>query len=261
MRIVTNADDFGASDDTVAATIAGFEHGALTSATIMAAMPATARALDYAVGRPAFAFGVHIVLVGDGTERPCSDASVVPDLVDTDGLLLPTREVRLRALARRLPVDQLEREIQAQLEVVRSAGVPISHVDSHRHLHKLGPVRDALGRVLPRFGVRRVRRVQDVYLRRPLGSPTYWVGRLWQRGIESSFATTDHFYMPSSAGDVHWDEALLERLDELSGTTLEVGVHPGSDDAWRADEATSIDAFAERARAAGHDLVPWSAIG
>ena len=52
------------------------------------------------------------------------------------------------------------------------AGVPVSHVDSHRHLHKYGPFAGALRRVLPGLGIERVRNVQDVYLRRRLLSPT-----------------------------------------------------------------------------------------
>lgn len=261
MRIVTNADDFGATDETVIATIACFEAGALTSATIMTARPATRAALDYAVANPGHSFGVHLVLVGDGDERPCSDPDEVPDLVDADGRLLATGIVRKRALTGRLSVSQLEREIGRQLEIAQAAGVPLSHVDSHRHLHKLKPVREALRRVLPRFGVRRVRRVQDVFLRRPLRSPTYWVGRAWQRDLASSFTTTDHFYMPSSAHDLDWADALLERLPALSGATIEVGVHPGAVEPWRVDEAACAVQLAERASTLGHELIGWSAIG
>ena len=65
-----------------------------------------------------------------------------------DGSFLPSRTMRLRALARRLPRDRLERELTAQIELVRGSGVPVSHVDSHRHLHKLGSVQAALARVL-----------------------------------------------------------------------------------------------------------------
>jgi predicted glycoside hydrolase/deacetylase ChbG (UPF0249 family) len=37
LRIILNADDFGASDEAVRATVECFERGGLTSATIMAA--------------------------------------------------------------------------------------------------------------------------------------------------------------------------------------------------------------------------------
>jgi predicted glycoside hydrolase/deacetylase ChbG (UPF0249 family) len=257
MLVVLNADDFGSSSDTVRATIDCFDAGVLTSATIMPGMPSTEEALAFARTRPDLSFGVHLTLTGDGTERPI--ANDVPELTRPDGTLLPTRTMRLRALAHRLPLDQLERELTAQIELVRQAGVPVSHVDSHRHLHKLGSVRTALARVLPRLGIRRVRNVQDVYLGRPLTSPTYWLGPLWRRQVMRVASTTTHFYMPTGTGDVEWDRGLLERVSALSGS-LEVGVHPGTVDEWRAAEARAVAAFAAGARERGHRLVPWTEI-
>lgn len=260
MQVVTNADDFGASTETVAATVACFEQGALTSATIMTAMPETAAALAFAAAHPEYGFGVHLQLVGDGTERPISAPADVPGLVDVGGALLPTGVVRKRALLGRLSVDELRREIEAQIDVARSFGLELTHVDSHRHLHKLGPVREALRQALPRFGLHRVRRVQDVFLRRPLAAPTYWLGRWWQRDLGRSFTTTNRFYMPSSAHDVGWDTALLDRLDRLGAGTIEVGVHPGTTEDWRADEGACIVRFSRGARERGHTLVSWAAI-
>lgn len=256
MRIILHADDFGTSDETADATIACFERGDLTSASIMAGMPATARATAFATSRPDLDFGVHLTFVGDEEERPLSPAAEIPALAGADGRFRPTRELRARALLRRLPVDQIEREAARQLQAVVDAGVAVSHVDSHRHLHKLPSFRIALARVLPRFGIHRVRAVQDVFLRRPLRSPTYWLGRGWQRGLRTAFATTDHFYMPTGLGDTAWERPLLERVHALRGETLEVGVHPGAD-GWRADEARALAAFAELARGAGHELVSW----
>jgi hypothetical protein len=259
MLVVVNADDFGSSTDTVRATIECFEAGALTSATIMPGMPATDEAVAFARSRPELSFGVHLTLVGDGEERPLAGAEAVPGLVGANGRLLPTNDVRARALLRRLPVAELEREIAAQIEAVSATGLQISHVDSHRHLHKLGSVRTALARVLPRYGIRRVRNVQDVYLRRPLTSPTYWLGPLWRRSLMRVAATTTHFYMPTGMGDPDWDRQLLERLSNMSGS-IEVGVHPGTEDGWRADEREAVTRFAAAARGRGHRLVPWTEV-
>jgi chitin disaccharide deacetylase len=257
MRIVLNADDFGASEETVRATIECFESGALTSATIMPGMPATETALEYARSRPDLSFGVHLLLTGDGAERPV--ARDVPRLTGPDGSFPSGRDARIRALTRRLPADQLERELAAQVELVRSAGVEVSHVDSHRHLHKLPPVRRALERVLRQQGVTRVRNVQNVFLRPQLTSPTYWLGRLWAGPLQRAFTTTDRFYMPTGLADVGWEETLLDSLRGFAGS-LEVGVHPGFEEDWRSDERRAGLRFAERARAEGHELVPWTAI-
>lgn len=258
MRIVLNADDFGYSDDTVQATIECFERQALTSATLMARMPATGQALAYARAHPQFSFGVHLTFVSDGLERPLCSPAEVPDLVEPNGLFRGSNTVRLLGLLRRLPVAQIEREMTAQLAFLRDHGIPISHVDSHGHTHKFAPFREALGRVLPRFGIRRVRNVQDRYLRRPVRSPTYWLGWAWRRALMGRFTTTEHFYMPSSAGDTDWAGPLLRGL---RGASLEIGVHPGSAEPWRAEERRAVEEFARRAREAGHALITWNDVG
>jgi predicted glycoside hydrolase/deacetylase ChbG (UPF0249 family) len=254
MRIVLNADDFGYSKETVRATIECIDAGSVTSATIMPSMPATDEAVDFALGRPEISFGVHLTFVGDDQERPIADPAGVPSLVGVDGRLRRTNLVRLQGMLGRLPVDELEREIVAQVEAVRAHGVPVSHVDSHRHLHKYGPFRRALRRALPRLGIARVRNVQDVYLRRPLVSPTVWLGRRWRRELMAGFMTTDHFYMPATTGDTAWNE-LLYRLP--LGDTLEVGVHPGYEEEWRASERRASHEFARAATEQGHALVSW----
>jgi chitin disaccharide deacetylase len=259
LQIIVNADDFGASEETVQATIEGFERGALTSATIMVTTPNASAALAFAASHPEHSFGVHLTFVGDGAERPAAEADLIPDLVDEGGFLGSTRAARLRGLAGLLSVTQIEREAEAQLALAREHGVTITHVDSHRHLHKVGPFREALRRVLPRFGVSRVRTVQDVFLGRPVWTATYWLGPLWRRRLKRAFRTTDHFYMPASTGDSDWETRLLERLDVLAGS-LEVGVHPGLAEGWRRAEAASALAFATRARERGHSLVPWTEI-
>ena len=261
MLIVVNADDFGGSEETVRATIECFEQGALTSATIMPNMPATDAAVEYARSRPDLSFGVHLTFVTDGLDQPLSDPAGLDRLLGPDGRFLPTGEVRRRALLRRIPVEQIAREAEAQLTFLRDRGVPVSHVDSHRHVHKFGPFREALASVLPRFGVRRVRNVQDVWLRRPLKSPTYWLGGVWRRQLTRRFVTTDHFYMPTSAHDTGWEEALLAVARRLSGGSLELGVHPGFEEPSRRDERETVQRFAPRALAEGHRLVPWTAVG
>jgi predicted glycoside hydrolase/deacetylase ChbG (UPF0249 family) len=252
-RIILSADDFGYSADTVAATIGCLEQGALTGASLMVNMPATDQALAYARAHPEHSYGVHLTFAGDGLERALT--ADVPDLAGPDGRFHAPGRVRLLALLGRLSVDQIERELLAQLALVRDHGVPIAHVDSHHHTHKFAPFRAALCRVLPRFGIRRVRGVQDLYLRRPFRSPTYWLGPLWQRALRARFVSTDHFYMPATTLDTAWADALLDHLP--GGTTLEVGVHPGTAEPWRASEREQAVRFAARARAAGHQLIGW----
>ena len=259
VRIIVNADDFGYSPDTVEATIQCFQGGLLTSATIMANATATEPALEFARSRDDLSFGVHLTWTGDGQERCVAAPASVPSLVDGDGRLRPTRQLRGRALMRQLPVAEIAREADAQIARVAGAGISVSHVDSHRHLHKLAPFHTSLQRVLPRFAIRRVRTAQDLFLARPPLNATYWFGRLWQRRIERDFVTSNHFYMPTTAGDREWHR-IADSLPSSSPATIEIGLHPGQKEDWRRLERDGLPRFIDAVLKTGHELVSWQAL-
>jgi chitin disaccharide deacetylase len=150
----------------------------------------------------------------------------------------------ISVLLRRLLVEEIARKMDAQLGKLRDFGVPISYVDSHGHLHKFAPFLCAMRSVLPRFGIRRVRGVQNFYLKPPRKSPTYWFSPIWRKQIRKYFLSTDYFYMPASGGDKRWGPRVLQKLPP---GTLEVGVHPGRDTKWQADETASVLQFADEA--------------
>jgi hypothetical protein len=102
-----------------------------------------------------------------------------------------------------------------------------------------------------------VRGVQNVYLRRPWRSPTYWLGATWGALLRRQFATTDYFFMSASAGDAGWAGPLMGQ--GLAGV-LEVGVHPGSHEEWRRQESSAAADLAQLARAQGHELITWHSL-
>lgn len=259
MHIITNADDFGLDADTTRATIECLDAGALTSASIMPNMPATDLAVEYARAHPEKSFGVHLTYITDTVEAPLCDPGTLPTLAAPDGRFPPSQVVRVNALRGRVAVEEIERETAAQVRRLLDRGVKLSHVDSHGHLHKFKPFRLALRNVLPRLGIARVRSVQDVFLKKPLKSPTFWLGYWWRRKLMRLFRTTDHFFMPISAtGDTTWPARLLPRLRGGAAESIEVGVHPGRAEPWRDAERRAIVEFATLARSAGHTLKGWA---
>jgi len=150
--VVIHADDFG---ETVAITNGircAIEAGVLTSTSIMANMPATQEALRRVQALAGQAsFGVHLN-VCEG--RPLTRNET---LVGEKGDFYSKRLVIRRALSGKLSLAELEQEIAAQIALVRDAGVAISHVDGHKHLHQLPLISTAVANVLPRFGIGRVR--------------------------------------------------------------------------------------------------------
>jgi chitin disaccharide deacetylase len=256
MKFILNADDFGLDQDTVDATIRCFENGGLTSATIMVNMPATEQAFAYARDHT-FSFGVHLTYVSDTVERPVLDPSLVQCLCRPDGRFRDSNDVRKDALFGRLSVKEIAAETSAQIQKALEAGVPVSHVDSHGHLHKFKPFREALRMVLPRFGITRVRAVQDVYLKTPWKRPGYWLGFLLAGGIRRVFRTTDHFYMPRSVVETGWIDKFLSRDLSVQGI-FEVGFHPGSQEDWRVVEARECIEFANALDRVGYGKLTWN---
>ena len=150
--VIIHADDFGETIGITNGIRRGIEAGVLTSTSIMANMPATTYALQRVRALAGHAsFGVHLN-VCEG--RPLTSGRT---LIDARGEFHPKRILIRRALSGKLSLQELQSEISAQIALVRDAGVVISHVDGHKHLHQLPVVSTAIANVLPRFGIERVR--------------------------------------------------------------------------------------------------------
>ena len=151
-RLILHADDFGETAEITAGICQAIEAGVVTSTSIMANMPGTEDALPRV---PALAdrasFGVHLNFC-EG--RPLTRGAT---LVDEHGNFHGKRSLFLRAVRGTLSLAELEAEITAQIARIHDARIRISHVDGHKHLHQLPVVRTAVARVLPRFGIERVR--------------------------------------------------------------------------------------------------------
>ena len=78
-RLIINADDLGLTSGINRAVLELGRAGVLTSATLMAAAPATEEAAESALHQPSLGVGCHVVLV-DG--RPILPAEKIPSLID-----------------------------------------------------------------------------------------------------------------------------------------------------------------------------------
>lgn len=167
LPVIVHADDFG---ETVAITegiCLAIEAGVVTSTSVMVNMPGTAEALRRApqLARQA-SFGIHLNLC-EG--RPLTGG---PSLTDEDGQFLRKRALATRALTGKLSLAELEAEVAAQIGMLRDAGVRVSHLDGHKHLHQLPIVCAAVANTLPRFGIERVRITRLASWRRLRGATT-----------------------------------------------------------------------------------------
>ena len=263
MKIILHADDFGFDQDTTAATIELLEGGCLTSATIMATMPAADEAIDYAAKHPEYSFGVHMTYV-DGLQPALKKKN--SSLLDTNGLFYPSNDVRKKAIKLSLNRNDIIEESLAQIEKVRQGGVKISHLDSHGHLHKFPSFLFALSEIKKRSGINKVRRVQNVFINPQHVSPTLILNRCFDAYISHTCRTTDYFYMSANNMDTGWADAVLAQIDQLPhDAVIEIGVHPGHADTeeerWRIAEYHDIKDFAHKLIASGkHQITTWKEV-
>jgi predicted glycoside hydrolase/deacetylase ChbG (UPF0249 family) len=154
-HLILNADDFGMTIGVNQSILDLHRDGALTSATLMATADHAAAAAASALLHPGLGVGCHIVLV-DG--RPTLPHSSIPALTVPAGTFRPTLGAFVRDLMRgRILEAEIEIEAIAQIRHLQSAGVHITHLDTHKHTHMFPRVLRPLLRAAVLCGVRAVR--------------------------------------------------------------------------------------------------------
>ena len=153
--LIVTADDFGAAAEINEAVEVGHRTGILTAASLMVTGRSAADAVQRARRAPSLRVGLHLVLV-DG--RPASPPSAIPDLVGRDGQFRNDMakvgvEIFLRPKVRR----QLALEIGAQFEAFRATGLPLDHVNAHKHFHLHPTISGLIITIGRRFGMRAAR--------------------------------------------------------------------------------------------------------
>ena len=151
-----NADDFGIAPGVNRAVLELHAAEILTSATLMAQAPATEEAVKMAIAMPTLGVGCHLTLV-DGT--PVSNPEKIPSLIDrASGALHSTLGSFLKRLyTARIRSAEVEAEASAQIAVLQSCGLRLTHVDTHKHLHMFPAVLRPVLRAAKAAGIHAIR--------------------------------------------------------------------------------------------------------
>ena len=252
--LIVTADDFGLSADTVNATAECLLAGSVTSASIMANMPATGPAIEFATTHPQFSYGIHFTFVGDGTEKSLSPPDTVPNLVDSAGRFYSTIEILRRAFLGSVSIQEIATEARAQVDHLIRNGVRLQFANAHGNVHKYAPFHKALAPILREYAIEASRAAQNIWLKRPIHSPGRWLARSFTRPVAESFVTTRNVFIPTCM----YDRCNLDRLVSLSHLgSLELGVHPGFDQSWRDLERWATGRLFRQLRELNHRPIGW----
>ena len=276
-RLILNADDFGLTAGVNRAVAELHRAGALTSATLMARADATDEAIAIARATPTLGVGCHVVLV-DG--EPVLPAQALPMLVDQcTGRFQPTSGAFVQRLfTGRIRSAEIEAETAAQIALLQSRGVALTHIDTHKHVHLFPAVLRPVLRAARAAGIRAVRNPFEPPWSRRATPHAPWLRRaevsllrLWEPAFrrivaEEGFTTTDGALGVLATGTL--DAATLAALlSNLPAGTWELVTHPGYNDTDLAQAHTRLLASREIERLAlsaidvNMELISFSRLG
>jgi predicted glycoside hydrolase/deacetylase ChbG (UPF0249 family) len=128
--LIINGDDLCRDDKTDEAILSAFRNGVLTSTSAFINYPGSAqRLMELHSKNPDLPIGLHLNLT-DG--EPVEDSKEIKGLTDKNG-----RFYRIETILQhlhQLPLNNVRKELQAQIELFLSTGVPLDHLDYHFHL-------------------------------------------------------------------------------------------------------------------------------
>jgi hopanoid biosynthesis associated protein HpnK len=252
-QLILNADDFGLTHGVNEGIIRAHRDGILTSATLMANGLAFDGAIEGARANPKFGVGCHLVLVGGTPVAPCGE---IPSLLDQNGRFPESLGVFVARLSSgRISLKQIERELRAQIERIRCAGIEPTHLDTHKHTHAHPQVMEALGRVARELGITRVRKPME-NLRDSWGSTrneragiaAQLLAAAAVRAMTPTFGvisrkyglrSPDHFLGLAMTGRLG-PLALRRLIDTLPEGRTEIMLHPGICDAELASTGSRL---------------------
>jgi predicted glycoside hydrolase/deacetylase ChbG (UPF0249 family) len=241
-RLILNADDFGLTSGINRAIGELNSAGVLTSATLMANGAAFDDAVAVAHAHPSLGIGCHIVLT-DGI--PVSPPESIPSLLGPDGRSFRASLLDFirSLLLGRIRQEDITREALAQIHKLKSAGIHITHIDTHKHTHLFPAVASPLLQVAETTGINAIRNPFEPPWSQALhqGSPTRrlaikLIGRLRSRFEaalqlhQGRICTTEGTVAISATGKFN-ATTLAQILAALPSTgTYEICCHPGYND-------------------------------
>ncbi|MBZ5595212.1 MAG: ChbG/HpnK family deacetylase [Acidobacteriia bacterium] len=217
-RVIINADDLGISEVVNDSIFDLMARRRVTSATVMANGPAFRHAASKITHFPRCSFGAHLNLT---QFEPVTSGLDAARLTGANGFM--SRSLQKERFGPKL-LSATYQELCAQVDLLGSAGIELSHFDSHHHVHtnpQLLPVIKALQK---RYGIRKVRISKNIYTpQQPVSFTLARKKMAYNWALRNFYATrtTDGFTELLSYQTEFGRRALSYRSVELM-------VHPGA---------------------------------
>jgi len=233
-KLIVNADDFGLTKGINRGIADGFKNGIITSASLIATMPAFQHAVGLAKENPDLDIGVHLSLT---LGKPCSNNERLSPIVEEGEFIRSYAHVIANIYANRLHIEDIKEEMSAQIRKVQETGLRVSHLDSHQHTHMVPRVFKLMLTLMQEHQVPFVRIPDELVGTRQLLTTKGWgllvlglIGKMSRRKVvRAKLSTTDYFWGLSCSEAMSLHD-LTHMLRSLRPGTHELMCHPGYND-------------------------------
>ncbi|NBC37854.1 hopanoid biosynthesis-associated protein HpnK [Novosphingobium sp. FSY-8] len=224
-RLIITADDFGADISVNEAVERAHTQGILTAASLMVGGAAVEDAVARARRLPGLGVGLHVVLA-DGA--PVLPPEQIPALVGPDGrfpadMLRTALRIALSPAAR----AQMQAEVAAQFAAFAATGLPLDHVNAHKHFHLHPMIAAAMLRCGRQYGLRAIR----VPAQPGGGMMAAWA-RLLARGWRARGLMTNDAVAGLTQSGAFDTPAMLAALAAIGPGLTELYTHPATRNAY-----------------------------
>lgn len=150
IRLIIRADDMGSSHAANVACIQAFKEGIVTSVELMVPCPWFQEAVTLLNEHPGLDVGIHLTLTSEWKHMKWRPLTPVPSLVDEDGCFYPmvwpnANYPKNKTLSSsRWRLDDIEKELRAQIEMALKYVPRCSHISSHMGFGSMSAKVDAL---------------------------------------------------------------------------------------------------------------------
>lgn len=225
--VIISADDFGLTEGICRGILQAHRAGTVSATSVTMVGPVLRRWSE-PLRDSGLDVGVHLTAVGE--DPPLLGSSEIPTLVEADGRLAPDwRTFTRRAALGRIDPDDLRREFAAQIEAAVAAGLPVSHLDTHQHLHLWPSVAAVVIELALLHHVRGLR-IPVARDRVPRTAAVNVLARALRRRAESAgLVVPSTFVGLDEAGALHGAalRAALDRVARSPESSVEIVCHPG----------------------------------
>ncbi|MBB6715900.1 carbohydrate deacetylase [Clostridium gasigenes] len=128
MKLIVNGDDFGLTIGVSKGIIDAMKNGIMTDTTAMANMPHFEESIKMAKENGINEMGVHLNLT---CGKPILSQIEVASLVTEDGNFYK----KPNYMPKEIDMDELEKELRAQISKFISTGMKLNHIDGHHHFY------------------------------------------------------------------------------------------------------------------------------